>query len=97
MAKMIRKQLYIEQRQDELLRRQARARRTSQADLIREAIDLQVAGGSAPLRPDPAAWQDARDFIETLVTQHRTKGVGRKWSREELYEARLRRYDPRLS
>jgi hypothetical protein len=90
MARMVRKQVYIEPRQEELLKKRAKELGVSEAELIRRGID-QVA--TAPLRPRPnlQAWAEIEDFIR----KHRMMDVpqtGRGWTRDELYEDRLARY-----
>jgi hypothetical protein len=51
MAQMVRKQIYIEKRQDALLKRQAKLRGVSAAELIREAIDRQIGQPTARSAP----------------------------------------------
>lgn len=38
------------------------------------------------------AWEEERAFIESLIGQGPVAG-GRTWTREELYEERMSRYD----
>jgi hypothetical protein len=92
MAQMIRKQVYIEPRQDANLKRLARAKGVTEAEIIRRAIDRETGSVSVPLgQPDSTAWEEARAFIHDLIAQGPVSG-GRTWSREELYEERLSRY-----
>jgi hypothetical protein len=96
MAQMIRKQVYIEPRQEAILKRLARMRGVSEAELIRESIDRQASGSqlqSAQL--DPAAWEEAYQFMVALHARGALPEQGRKWKREELYEERLNRYGRR--
>jgi len=88
---MVRKQIYIEERQESLLKRQARIRHASEAELIREAIDLQLGGRSATSTCDDGAWREAMNFIEGMPP---APSQGR-WTREDLYEERLSRLDTR--
>jgi len=44
MTTMVRKQVYIEPRQDELLKRWARESGKSEAEIVRQALDLWLAG-----------------------------------------------------
>ena len=65
---MVRKQIYIEERQETRLKRVARARGMSEAEVIRQAIDRQV--GSVPVQAgggDPAAWERALRFMRSLA------------------------------
>jgi hypothetical protein len=98
MGRMVRKQIYIEPRQEVLLKQLAEARGVSEAELIRRAIDRQVGGGvQRPLPPDPVAWEQAYQFMLDLRTRGPAEGEQRSWRREELYEERMKRYerDPR--
>lgn len=92
MAQMIRKQVYIEPGQDAVLKRLARTRGVTEAEVIRQAIEHEAGSGEAvPGQADPAAWEQARAFIRSLIEQGPVPG-GRRWSREEIYEERLSRY-----
>ena len=48
MAEMVRKQIYIEERHERLLKRISKARGVSEAELIRQAIERETIGGKAP-------------------------------------------------
>jgi len=87
---MIRKQVYIEERQDRLLKRYARQRGATQAELIREGIELLARRATAAPSRDRALrefWDFARKRAAMRVPQ-----TGRTWTREELYEERLARH-----
>ena len=90
---MIRKQIYLEERQQARLKRIARARGLSEAEVIRQAIDRQVrsvsieAGGG-----DPAAWESALRFMRSLATRPHKGRQGRRWKREDAYAERLSRH-----
>ncbi len=89
MAHKIRKQVYIEPRHEAILKQLAQARGVSEAELIRQAIDRQVSGGhlqSAQL--DPAAWEEAYQFMVALHARGALPEQGRKWNREDVYEER---------
>jgi DNA-binding ferritin-like protein (Dps family) len=93
MSQMVRKQVYIEPRQEALLKRAAAETGLSEAEIIRQAIDLweeHVAGR----RRAREVWQEERAFIESLISQGPIPGQ-RTWTREELYGERLNRYDRR--
>lgn len=92
MAQMIRKQVYIEPRQDALLKRLARVRGITEAEVIRQALDREAGMASSPLlQPDAAAWEEARAFMQALIARGPVPG-GRTWKRDELHEERLNRY-----
>ena len=90
MARMVRKQVYITPEQDRLLKRRARQLGVSEAELIRQGIDLTGQVYAAPRR-DPDAF---RALIKDMRKRQRlhVPQTGRTWTREELYDERLDRY-----
>ena len=57
MARMVRKEIYIQEYQVQLLTRISKARGVSEAEVIRQAIEREAIGGKAHLlTPDHAAW-----------------------------------------
>lgn len=86
MGVMVRKQIYIEAEQEELLKRAARDTGMTEAEIIRQALrlwDEQV----ARRRRAQQAWAEEQAFVESLIAQGPVAG-GRRWAREELYEER---------
>jgi hypothetical protein len=83
MSVMVRKQIYIEPQQEQMLKQAA-------AEIIRRAIDLWGESGEKRRRAQ-AAWKEARAFIEARIAQGPVPG-GRTWTREEFYEERSSRY-----
>jgi fructose-1,6-bisphosphatase/inositol monophosphatase family enzyme len=93
MAQMVRKQIYIAKRQEQMLKRLARARGVSEAELIREAIDRQAAGSGSPSpAPDPEAFEEVVRFA-LARRRHGSTGQSRKFNREEVYAERLSRFE----
>lgn len=89
MARMKRKQIYIDVDQDRRLRALARTRRRTESALIREGIDRVLI--APPDHPqDPKAWGEVRAFIDHLISLGPVAGK-RTWTREDLYAERLRR------
>lgn len=88
---MVRKQLYIEPRQERLLKRLAKERGTTEAEIVRAAIDKYAS------EPEESREQRWERFIARLRARaEATKGAPqhpRDWTRESLYEERMRRYD----
>ncbi len=81
---MIRKQMYIENRQDVQLKRLAGLLHVSEAALIRESLDRGLRVASArPVRPE--AWQMVKTFLRKRMQQGPLPGK-RTWRREELYD-----------
>lgn len=108
MGRMIRKQVYIEPEQDQLLKRRSKELGISEAALIRQAIDRlgpDADGGKSPAARQ--AWEEAKRVIQERMQlpaweeelafikqrmQLRVPQTGRSWTREEIYEERLARY-----
>lgn len=86
---MIRKQMYIEPRQEISLRRRASELGISQAELLRRCID-QISSATIALPRDQAAWEEARGYIEERMSIEAPQ-TSRMWTRDELYDERLRR------
>ncbi len=84
MPEMIRKQVYIEARQEQLLKALARDLHVTEAELIRRGIDRGL-DRMAILRPDPAAWGEAERYILSRMRKGTVKGK-RRWTREDLYD-----------
>ncbi len=63
MGRMIRKQVYIEPEQEELLKRRSKELGISEAALIRQAIDRLGAASDKPL-PRKPAWEEAKRVIQ---------------------------------
>lgn len=77
---MVRKHVSIESRQDAMLKRWAQARGVSEAEIIRRAIDSQVASGDI-LPPDAQAWSEARAFMQSLAQRESAGRPSIAWSR----------------
>ncbi|MGH9414962.1 MAG: hypothetical protein ACRD0Y_14625 [Terriglobales bacterium] len=88
---MIRKQLYIEPRQDRLLKRLAKERGVSEAEIVRAALD-RFATEPALTREQIWAREVERMQARAAATQAAPQHP-RDWTRESLYEERMRRYD----
>jgi len=90
MPPMVRKQIYIESRQDRSLKKQARDSGITEAEVIRQALDRQMTSVRFSVR-DLKAWERERAFITKRTAKGRAPG-GRQWNREDAYEERLGRY-----
>jgi hypothetical protein len=90
-ATMIRKQIYIARRQEQVLKRLSRARNVSEAAVIREAIDRQADAVIAmPVALDATAWDEALLFMSRRSGRRAAKP--RHVRREDAYADRLRRW-----
>ncbi len=90
MTVMIRKQVYIEPRQEETLKRITEETGMSEAEIIREALDLWLQEAERRRRAREC-WEEERAFIEDLIAQGPVSGE-RTWTRDSIYEERLNRY-----
>ncbi len=97
MYMMVRKQLYLEARQDRALKRRAKQLGVSEADVVRAALDAALREPSAPAPVLRTARAEAlRSLLEgarEIAAAHRTGGA--RYDREELYEERERRWTGR--
>jgi hypothetical protein len=92
MSEMVRKQVYIHRRQEMLLKRLARLRGTSEAEVIRQAIDHE-GEKSQPLdcQYDPSAWDEIIQMIEGRKKLGITSEAY-QWNRQEIYAERENRW-----
>jgi len=91
MADMIRKEFYIEKRQEQKLERLARERGVTESDIVREAIDrTEGTPSQPPFVPDPEAARKFFAFIREL--EHGPRRPLPRWNRESLYEERIGRW-----
>ncbi len=89
MSRMVRKQVYLEPRQETSLRLRAKELGISQAELLRRCID-RIGIASAAMPRDQAAWDEAKAYIEERMSIEAPQ-TGRTWTRDELYDDRLKR------
>ena len=87
MAQMLRKQIYIARRQQILLKKLAKARGVSEAQVIRQAIEREaVLSAAQPIAGDRSALEEFIRFgLSRRAGQDTTR---RSWTRQELYEER---------
>ena len=84
MSNKVRKQIYILPEQEKQLKRVSESLGISEAEYIRQAIDLQMRRNS-PSRWNLSAWEEERAYIEALIALGPVAGE-RTWTRENLYE-----------
>lgn len=90
---MIRKQVYLEERHERMLKRRAKQRGVTEAEIIRQALDgIESSALRAPRAPDAAAGRKALEFMRSLGERRRKRRTGRDWTRESLYEDRIGRW-----
>ncbi len=91
-TQMVRKQIYIQKRQEELLKRLSKARGVSEAEVIRQAIDHELTGGKA--RSSAPGLSALEEFVRLALDRRSLgiKGEPYRWNREEIYEERESRW-----
>ena len=94
MSRMIRKQVYLEQRHDRMLKRRARQNRVTEAEVIREILDRSEIAGTARTRAivDPDAGHKLLAFIRSLRARPSQSRSRRRLNRDSLYEDRIGRW-----
>jgi hypothetical protein len=88
---MVRKQIYIQERQERLLKRISKARGVSEAEVIRQAIERETVGEKPLLAPDQAAWDKILCFAKSRKPL-RPNIRPYRWNRLDAYAERERRY-----
>ncbi|MCL4466221.1 MAG: hypothetical protein M1389_09365 [Chloroflexi bacterium] len=83
MERMIRKQVYLEPAQEARLKRVAELTGQSEAELIRRALDQQIA--TLSVRRNQHAWEAEKAYIQKRIRRGRLPG-GRTWTRDELHD-----------
>jgi hypothetical protein len=97
MEQMIRKQIYILRRQQTLLKRAAKKRGVSEAEIIRRALDRELSASAAlPLPSEIDPFEKAMLFIQERRAQVTPSGKPYRWRREDAYEERMNRLDRKL-
>lgn len=91
MSTLIRKQVYIEETQEASLKLLAAETGQTEAEMIRAALSDWLEAQSRQRRAQ-AAWKTEKAFIQSLLAQGPVEG-GRAWTRADLYDERLGRYD----
>lgn len=93
MSEMIRKQFYIHKRHQILLRKLARLKGVSEAEIIRQAIEHEVAGADRQsLAPDRSAWEEIIKKVESRKILD-SEALPYEWNRQDAYQEREERYD----
>jgi hypothetical protein len=92
MMYMIRKQLYIDERHERLLKQRAAEQGLSEAELVRRALDLLLAETEGPMTVPPARLDALKELLERAERAARAPSdEGWYFDREEVYDERERR------
>lgn len=84
MGRKIRKQIYIDPDQEQLLKRSAKRTGLSEAEIIRKAFDLGIAAVVAS-SPRSDVWDSELAFIKRWMKKGIVRGE-RTWNRNDLHE-----------
>ena len=93
MSQMVRKQIYIQKSQEERLKKMAEARGISEAEIIRRALEGELKRAGYRLAYDDEAMQRLYKAMVDLDKKPAVPPKERDWTREDLYEERMKRYD----
>ena len=93
MSQMIRKQIYIQKSQEERLKKVAEARGISEAEIIRRALETELKRAGYRPAYDQEAWKRLYAAILEMDKLPPVPQKKRDWTREDLYEERMKRYD----
>ena len=84
MVLKIRKQIYVDAQQNEILKQTSKKLGVSEAEIIRQAITAQASRlGIAQI--NRKAWETERQLIQSLIKQGKVRGK-RTWKRDDLYD-----------
>jgi hypothetical protein len=93
MSEMVRKQFYIHKRHQLLLRKLARAKGVSEAEIVRQAIEREAAGSDRQtLAHDRSAWEEILSAVDARKALE-TEGIAYEWNRQDAYQKREGRYE----
>lgn len=84
MTVKVRKQIYIESEQEVLLKRLAQETGSSEAEIVRQAIERHTRE-LRPMHRVPGVWEQERAFILERMAKRPIAGR-RTWRREDLHE-----------
>ena len=93
MPQMVRKQIYIQKSQEERLKKVAETRGVSEAEIIRRALENELKHSGYRLAYDSDAWKRIEARIAEMDKLPPVTQKKRDWTRDDLYEERMKRYD----
>lgn len=94
---MVRKQIYLPRKQNLLLKRVAKQRGVSEAEVIRQALEREMELMAPAIQASAAAWDRILSFVEERKATFAGQGQPVRWDRQELYEERENRWDKRIA
>lgn len=94
MSTKVRKQIYLEEKQNRRLKDRAKAESISETAIIRRALEHELSE-VRPI-PNPAAFESFLELARKRLAEGPLPG-GRNWKRDDIYEERLARYGKKRS
>ena len=91
MGMMVRKQIYLTNKQVQAIRKRAKSIGVSESEFIRRAIDQGLYQSSFTSQPDPSALDAIEAFIKNLK-EKQPEGEPIQFNRDEIYKEKLDRY-----
>ena len=90
---MVRKQIYLPQRQNQFLKRLAKERGVSEAEVIRQALERETEISAPVIRDNKKALDEIIAFARSLRERPELmQGEPLRWNRDEIYEERESRW-----
>jgi len=90
---MVRKQIYLPRRQNQLIKRLAKQRGVSEAEVIRQALEREAEMSAPVVRDSKKALDEIITFARSLRERPELmQGEPIRWNRQELYEERESRW-----
>ena len=90
---MVRKQIYLPRRQNQLIKRLAKQRGVSEAEVIRQALEREAEMSAPVVRDRKKALDEIITFARSLRERPELmQGEPARWNRQELYEERESRW-----
>ncbi len=90
---MVRKQIYLPKRQNQVLKRLAKQRGISEAEVIRQALEREEQMSAPIVRDSKKAMDEIIAFVRSMRNRPELmQGEPVRWNRQELYEERENRW-----
>ena len=83
---MTRKQLYLPKRLNQFVKRAAKQRGVSEAEVIRQALERDEKMITYPVLESAAGWNKILRFVKERQAKYAGQGKPVQWNRQELYE-----------
>jgi hypothetical protein len=83
---MVRKQIYLPRRQNLLLKRLAKQRGVSEAEVVRQALERDAEAATYPPRERTAEWDAILRFVKERKAVYTGQGKPVQWNRQDLYD-----------